>query len=141
MVEVILFVGNLSTQANRPFLERLFSAYGQVVRTEIFGEGSEQYAEVTFSEIDDADTAIGALHCRYCCGRNVPLIVLYSRNSHYVSEYGRLVGKEFSKCLNNKVVPTPVPLTSFDPAYSRSSVILPPPGTAPSALSSVNYVL
>lgn len=140
MVEVVLFVGNLSSQANGAFLERLFSAYGRVLKTECFGEGNEQYAEVTFSEIDDADAAIAALHCRYCSSRNVPLIVLYSRSSRHVSKYGRLVGEEFLKCFNQKFVPTPLPLVSFDPMYARNTVILPPAGAEPTDLSSADSV-
>eukprot|EP00796_Vickermania_ingenoplastis_P006066 gene6066-4365_t len=127
---VILFVGNLSCMANARYLERLFSAYGRVERAEVFGEGNERYAEVTFAEMDDADTAIAALHYRYCSAKNVPLLVLYSRSSPLVSAYGRRVGEEFLNCLERKRMPDPVPLDYFDTQYLRSSVILPPPDSA-----------
>lgn len=136
MTEAVLFVGNLSSMATGSFLERLFSAYGRVVKVEFFGNGSERYAEVTFSEIDDADVAISSLHCRYCSSKSVPLIVLYSRNSPYVSQYGRQVGEEFAKCMSKQIAPAPVPLVSFDPVYSRNSNILPPSETTEVAFPS-----
>lgn len=126
----ILFVGNLSYMANAQYLERLFSAYGRVTRTEIFEDGQDRYAEVTFAELDDADTAVAALHYRYCTAKNVPLLVLYSRKSPVVSAYGRRVGEEFLNCLEAKRMPNPVPLDYFDNQYMRSSVILPPPDSA-----------
>lgn len=126
-MSAVLFVGNISSVANSRFLERLFSAYGTVQKTEVFGDGNQQYAEVTFENMDDADTAIAALHYRYCSTRDIPLVVLYSRNSPIVSSYGRRVGEEFLNCLKQGRMPEYVALNYFDQQFSRSSVILPPP--------------
>lgn len=123
---VVLFVGNISSLANTQYLERLFSAYGRVIKVEMFGEGLERYAEVTYAEVDDADTAVAALHWRYCSTKNVPLIVLYSRNSPTFSTYGLEVGEAFHRCLELNIPPEPVPLHFFDPHFLRNSITLPP---------------
>lgn len=111
--------------ANAQYLERLFSAYGRVTHVEVIGEGGERYAEVSYAEMDDADSAIAALHYRYCTAKNVPLIVLYAAHSPLVSDYGRRVGEEFLKCLETPRVPVHIPLTAFDPHSLRSHVVLP----------------
>lgn len=122
----ILCVANLSAVANAQYLERVFSAYGEVQKVEMFGEGHERFAEVTFPAVDDADTAIAALHYRYYTTRNLPLIVLYSKRSPSVSTYGHQVGQEFRRAAEENRMPAPILLESFDPNFPRSGVQAPP---------------
>lgn len=122
----MLFVGNLSAVANAQYLERLFSAYGEVQGVEMFGDSYQRFAEITFTAVDDADAAIAALHYRYETSRNLPLIVLYSRKSGAVTQYGHAVGQEFRKAAEEKRMPEWIPLECFDPNYERNTVQLPP---------------
>ncbi|KAK7195359.1 RNA recognition motif (RRM, RBD, or RNP domain) [Novymonas esmeraldas] len=124
--KAILFVSNISAIANAQYLERLFSAYGTVLHVELFGEGPHRYAEVTYSTVDDADAAVAALHCHYQTCRNLPMIVLYSKNSPAVSVYGHQVGEEFMKAAEEKRPPLSLPLDEFDGAHQRLGVQAPP---------------
>ncbi|KEG14426.1 putative RNA-binding protein [Trypanosoma grayi] len=122
----MLFVGNLPTVANAQYVERLFSAYGQVKRVNMLHEGAAQYAEVTYNSVDDADSAIAALHCHYCASRGLPLVVLYHHNSPSVTEYGRRVGAEYAEAVAMGRKPLPIPLDAFDDAFERTDVPPPP---------------
>lgn len=125
----ILFVGNISVQADVPYLQRLFSAYGHVRDVRL--ADNNQYALITFQSIDDADCAIAALHLRYCMAPRVPIIVLYSNESSKVSEYGSLVSAEYRRAADGDREPQPVPLARFDTSYERGVVELPPSDIAP----------
>ncbi|KAG5498820.1 hypothetical protein JKF63_03109 [Porcisia hertigi] len=124
--KAILFVSNISSIANSQYLERLFSAYGAVHHVQLFGEGPQLYAEVTYGTVDDADAAVAALHCHYQTCRNLPMIVLYSKNSPAVSAYGHQVGEEFMKAAEEKRPPRPLALDKFDSNYQRLGVQPPP---------------
>ncbi|CAM40466.1 conserved hypothetical protein [Leishmania braziliensis MHOM/BR/75/M2904] len=124
--KAILFVSNISSIANAQYLERLFSAYGTVHHVELFGEGPHRYAEVTYGTVDDADTAVAALHCHYQTCRNLPMIVLYSKNSPAVSVYGHKVGLEFMKAAEEKRQPRLLTLDEFDSNHQRLGVQPPP---------------
>jgi RNA recognition motif-containing protein len=124
--KAVLFVSNISSIANAQYLERLFSAYGAVENVELLGEGPHRYAQVTYSTVDDADTAVAALHCHYQTCRNLPMIVLYSKESPVVSVYGHLVGQEFMKAAEEKRPPRPIPLEEFDSSFERHGVQPPP---------------
>ncbi|RNF01362.1 putative RNA-binding protein [Trypanosoma conorhini] len=122
----VLFVGNIPTVTNVQYLERLFSAYGHVKQVKMLQEGPSQYAEVTYSAVDDADCAIAALHSRYCASKNLPLVVMYHRSSPSVSEYGRAVGKEYAAAFAEDRDPLPIPLEVFDVNFERTDVPPPP---------------
>lgn len=125
--KAVLFVSNISSIANEQYLERLFSAYGTVEHVELFGEGPHRYAEVTYGSVDDADAAVAALHCHYQTCRNLPIIVLYSKNSPAVSMYGHEVGAEFMTAADEKRPPRRLLLEEFDGNYQRIGVKAPPP--------------
>lgn len=148
---VVLFVGNLSPQAKEPFLRRLFASYGSVKNCTVVEppEGqaptaeNPRYALIEYGHVDDADSAIAALHLRYCMGPKVPVVVLYHKDSERVSEYGIAVGKAYREyaisAINSKKeggaapVPFPIPLEQFDPRFERGQVAAPPviPGFGP----------
>lgn len=120
----VLFVGNISTLADVPYIQRLFSAYGHV-RDVRLAEGN-QYALVVFQSHDDADSAIASLHLRYCMSPRVPLIVMYSSENVKVSEYGHLVSEEYRQALRDGREPRPIDIVRFDPTLDRGAVQLPP---------------
>ncbi|KAH8614049.1 putative RNA recognition motif (a k a RRM RBD or RNP domain) [Trypanosoma vivax] len=109
----VLFVGNLPTVANAQFVERLFSAYGDVKHVDMLWERQALYAEVTYSTVDDADSAIAALHWRYCAAKGVPLVVLYHVKSPSVSDYGRRVGRKYAEASMTGCSSLSGPLESF----------------------------
>jgi RNA recognition motif-containing protein len=125
----ILFVGNISVQADVPYLQRLFSAYGHVRDVRL--DDNRQYALVTFQSLDDADCSIAALHLRYCMAPRVPIIVLYSNESPRVSEYGNMTSAEYRRAAEEDRQPQPIPLARFDPSVDRGVVELPPSDIAP----------
>ncbi|ORC90739.1 putative RNA-binding protein [Trypanosoma theileri] len=122
----VLFVGNLPTVANAQYVERLFSAYGRVLQVKVLQEGTTPYAEVTYGAVDDADSAISALHTLYCASPGLPLVVLYHRNSPAVSAYGRRVGGEYAAAVRSCRDPAHVPLEAFDERFERTEVPPPP---------------
>ncbi|AAZ12011.1 RNA-binding protein, putative [Trypanosoma equiperdum] len=122
----LLFVANLPTVANAQYVERLFSAYGHVADVKIVFEGSVQFAEVMYNAVDDADSAIAALHHHYCASRNTPLVVLYHVRSPCISEYGRKVGREYAQAAALGRDPSYIPLEGFDENYPRTDVPPPP---------------
>lgn len=130
----VLFIGNLSTQADSAYLARLFSAYGTVKDASI-AEG-HHFALVTYHTADDADCAIAALHLRYCMAPSVPILVMYSNTSSIVSEYGKEVSAEYRNAISRGTDPHPVPLTRFDAAIERGAVQLPPSEIAPPPIMS-----
>lgn len=125
----ILFVGNISVQADAAYMIRLFSAYGRVIDCSL--ASGNQYALVTYQSTDDADCAIAALHLRYCMSAKVPLLVMYSNTSPQVSEYGASVSLEYRSAVARGSDPVPVALTRFDPSLPRGAVELPPSEIAP----------
>ncbi|EPY28601.1 RNA-binding protein [Strigomonas culicis] len=126
MSDAILFVSNLSAVANAQYLERLFSTYGEVRHVQMFDDSDQHFAEVTFAAVDDADAAVAALHNRYCTSRNLYLIVLYSKRSPAVSDYGRRVGQEFAAAVAEHRQPQHIALDNFDPQFERNEVQPPP---------------
>nr|CCC91142.1 putative RNA-binding protein [Trypanosoma congolense IL3000] len=118
----VLFVANLPAVANAQYVERLFSAYGTVAHVKMVSEGSVRYAEVAYGNVDDADSAIAALHHHYCASRGTPLVVLYHVNSPSVSEYGRKVGSEYANASALGCGPSYIPLERFDAGHPRAEV-------------------
>lgn len=91
---ITLFVGNLSTEVDEPYLRRLFAAYTEVKRVCVYRQ-PELYALIEVTSYDDADTAIAALHCRYCMAPNVPILVFYHKSNAVVSAYGKTVWRAY----------------------------------------------
>lgn len=87
---ITLFVGNLSTEVDEPYLRRLFAAYSEVKRVCVYRQ-PELHALIEVTSYDDADTAIAALHCRYCMAPNVPVLVFYHKSNPVVTAYGKSV--------------------------------------------------
>ena len=122
---VKLFVGNLSKHVDAHYLKRLFSAYGTVKDVAIHPT-PELHAVVTVATVDDADTAVAALHQRYCMSANTPIIVLYLKENARISEYARIVAAEFRAAMEGGRAAKIVPLERFDTSYQRGEVPIPP---------------
>jgi RNA recognition motif-containing protein len=122
MSTCILFVGNISEQADASFLKRLFSAYGAVKNASVEENQGYKFGRVEYSHIDDADSAIASLHLRYCMAPGVPIIVLYDKSSPVVSDYGRRVGENYRSAVQNQTEAFPLPLDSFDHHTQRATV-------------------
>ena len=122
-----LFVGNISSEADVRCLRRLFAAYGNVTECEILAppSSSGRYALVTYTSVDDADSAIAALHLRYRMAPQESLIVLYHKDSKRVTDYGRKVGYEYRRAMEQGLPPNPIPLVQFDINFHRSVVNVP----------------
>jgi len=126
-----LFVGNISAEVDTKYLFRLFAAYGSVKDCTI--DPSKTFAIVVYHHVDDADSAIAALHLRYCMAPRVSLIVLYHKDSAIISEYGRRVWDSYSQYLARfergggagPEFPTPVLLKEFDPKHERNTPRVP----------------
>ena len=93
---ITLFVGNLSTEVDEPYLRRLFAAYSEVKRVCVYRQ-PELHALIEVTSYDDADTAIAALHCRYCMAPNVPVLVFYHKSNTVITAYGKSVWDAYVK--------------------------------------------
>jgi RNA recognition motif-containing protein len=124
--EAILFVGNLCSDANENYLARLFKSYGDVTAVALESDNTHHFALITYSNPDDADSAIAALHARYCMTPEQPIIVLYSSKSPAVTQYGRKVGALYKECVQAQKPPTPVALEAFDAEFARGVPAAPP---------------
>lgn len=119
----LLFVGNISSQTDKHVIQRLFSAYGSVKDVDIDGE--QLFATVLYVHPDDADSAIAALHLRYCMAPKLPLLVMYHARSPRISSYGRQVSAEYRNAHAEGRLPVPVPLVSYDTRFERGPVAPP----------------
>lgn len=127
--QAVVFVGNISCQAEVAYLQRLFSAYGHVMDVRI--DENKAFALISYQSVDDADSSIAALHMRYCMSPKVPIIVLYSKDSPRVSQYGHLVSEEYRSAAREKREVKPLPLIQFDARFERGPVQLPPSDIVP----------
>ncbi len=92
-----LFVGQLPFECNEERLLELFSAYGQVEEIHILrgpdGQ-SKGAAFITYSCVEEADTAIFTLHNQYRMLTNRAIQVSYAKNSPNISKFGKLKAVE-----------------------------------------------
>ena len=134
MSNCIVFVGNMSSQADEAFLRRLFAAYGGVKNASLVSDaGGYKFGLIEYGHVDDADSAIASLHLRYCMAPGVPVICLYDKSSNVVSDYGREVGAAYREAVQSNRDPLPVPLETFDKTLQRSSVNAPTTDLRPHA--------
>lgn len=86
-----LFVGQLPFECTEERLRNLFSAYGNVEHIHILRDTSNRSrgaAFVTYSTVQEADTAIFTLHNRYRMLTNRAIQVSYAKNSPNISPFG-----------------------------------------------------
>lgn len=86
-----LFVGQLPFECTEERLRNLFSAYGTVEHIHILRDTSNRSrgaAFVTYSTVQEADTAIFTLHNRYRMLTNRAIQVSYAKNSPNISPFG-----------------------------------------------------
>ncbi|KPA86935.1 hypothetical protein ABB37_00964 [Leptomonas pyrrhocoris] len=86
-----LFVGQLPFECTEERLRNLFSAYGSVEHIHILRDNSNRSrgaAFITFSTVQEADTAIFTLHNRYRMLTNRAIQVSYAKNSPNISPFG-----------------------------------------------------
>lgn len=86
-----LFVGQLPFECTEERLRNLFSAYGTVEHIHILRDNSNRSrgaAFITFSTVQEADTAIFTLHNRYRMLTNRAIQVSYAKNSPNISPFG-----------------------------------------------------
>ncbi|KAH9598608.1 RNA recognition motif domain [Trypanosoma melophagium] len=86
-----LFVGQLPFEIDEKRLFELFSAYGTVEQIHILRDlnnRSKGAAFVTYSSVEEADTAIFTLHNRYKMLANRMIQVSYAKNSPNISPFG-----------------------------------------------------
>ncbi|KEG09539.1 RNA-binding protein [Trypanosoma grayi] len=86
-----LFVGQLPFESDEKRLYDLFSAYGTVEHIHILRDlnnRSKGAAFVTYSNVEEADTAIFTLHNRYKMLANRMIQVSYAKNSPNISPFG-----------------------------------------------------
>ncbi|ORC87519.1 RNA-binding protein [Trypanosoma theileri] len=86
-----LFVGQLPFESDENRLYELFSAYGTVEQIHILRDlnnRSKGAAFVTYSSVEEADTAIFTLHNRYKMLANRMIQVSYAKNSPNISPFG-----------------------------------------------------
>lgn len=86
-----LFVGQLPFECTEERLRNLFSAYGNVEHIHILRDNSNRSrgaAFITFSTVQEADTAIFTLHNRYRMLTNRAIQVSYAKNSPNISPFG-----------------------------------------------------
>lgn len=92
-----LFVGQLPFECDEQRLYELFGAYGTVTQIHILRDQSDKSrgaAFVTYSCVEEADTAIFTLHRRYRMLTNRSIQVSYAKNSANISRYGTLAAYE-----------------------------------------------
>src|SRR4051812_29449925 len=83
-----LFVGQLPFECTEHRLFELFSAYGKVEAVHIMRDqrgASKGAAFITYSTVEEADTAIFTLHNRYRMLTNRAVQVSYAKNSPNIS--------------------------------------------------------
>lgn len=86
-----LFVGQLPFECNEQRLKELFGAYGHVEQIHILRDSenrSKGAAFITYSNVEEADTAIFTLHNRYRMLTNRAIQVSYAKNSPNISPFG-----------------------------------------------------
>ena len=92
-----LFVGQLPFECDESRLLELFGAYGNVLQVHILKDKQDKSkgaAFVTYSSVEEADTAIFTLHNRYRMLTNRAIQVSYAKNSPNISRFGTISAYE-----------------------------------------------
>ena len=95
-----LFVGQLPFECDEKRLSELFGAYGTVEQIHILRESdgrSKGAAFITYSNVEEADTAIFTLHNIYRMLTNRAIQVSYAKNSPNISPFGSCNAVEVHK--------------------------------------------
>ena len=110
-----LFVGQLPFECNEKRLQELFGAYGTVEQIHILKDQdsrSKGAAFITYSSVEEADTAIFTLHNRYRMLTNRAIQVSYAKNSPNISPFGAQSAIEVHQLNRNNPVPDAAVQTS-----------------------------
>ncbi|CCW70127.1 unnamed protein product [Phytomonas sp. Hart1] len=103
-----LFVGQLPFECTEERMENLFRAYGTVEHIHILRDNSNRSrgaAFVTYSTVQEADTAIFTLHNRYRMLTNRAIQVSYAKNSPNISRFGACSALEVHESFPTNPVP------------------------------------
>ncbi|CCW65125.1 unnamed protein product [Phytomonas sp. EM1] len=103
-----LFVGQLPFECTEERMCNLFSAYGTVEHIHILRDNSNRSrgaAFVTYSTVQEADTAIFTLHNRYRMLTNRAIQVSYAKNSPNISRFGTCSALEVHESFPTNPVP------------------------------------
>ena len=102
------FVGQLPFECTEERLNELFSAYGHVISIHIIRDhhgNSKGAAFVTFSSVEEADTAIFTLHNRYRMLTNRTIQISYAKNSPNMSPFGQYSAMEVHQQNRSNPIP------------------------------------
>lgn len=103
-----LFVGQLPFECDEQRLRELFGAYGTVEQVHILKDSenrSKGAAFITYSNVEEADTAIFTLHNRYRMLTNRAIQVSYAKNSPNISPFGSYNAMEVATLNPSNPVP------------------------------------
>lgn len=103
-----LFVGQLPFECNEQRLRELFGAYGTVEQIHILRDSenrSKGAAFITYSTVEEADTAIFTLHNRYRMLTNRAIQVSYAKNSPNISPFGSYNAAEVASLNRSNPLP------------------------------------
>jgi RNA recognition motif-containing protein len=103
-----LFVGQLPFECDEQRLRELFGAYGTVEQIHILKDSenrSKGAAFITYSNVEEADTAIFTLHNRYRMLTNRAIQVSYAKNSPNISPFGSYNAMEVATLNPSNPVP------------------------------------
>ncbi|CUG93326.1 RNA-binding protein, putative [Bodo saltans] len=103
-----LFVGQLPFECDEQRLRELFGAYGSVEQVHILKDSenrSKGAAFITYSNVEEADTAIFTLHNRYRMLTNRAIQVSYAKNSPNISPFGSYNAMEVATLNPSNPVP------------------------------------
>ena len=108
-----LFIGQISFEADKPAIHRLFSAYGDVQDIQMLFDRETRTSRgacfITYGSTEEADTAIAALHNRYRMLSNRYIQVSYAKNSPNISPYGHHMAVDVSKRNGSNPMPGSMP--------------------------------
>jgi len=114
--EAKLFLGQVTFDATKEDIIRLFSAYGDVIHVQLLWDHGRQCSRgaafVTYGSTEEADTAIAALHDRYPTLPGRCLQVSYAKNSPNISAYGHHMAVDVATRNGSNPMPGTVPSQS-----------------------------
>jgi len=117
--EAKLFLGQVTFDATKEDIIRLFSAYGDVIHVQLLWDHGRQSSRgaafVTYGSTEEADTAIAALHDRYPTLPGRCLQVSYAKNSPNISAYGHHMAVDVATRNGSNPMPGMLPRQSTPP--------------------------